>query len=512
MKRLNAVSVALVLALPLSAGAMEFQTPGALGMGRAGVARTTDAYATFINPAGLAFHEKAFSTTLDVGVGLSVTSSLADNADKIGKLDLGNNSMSFSNTATAAEVAAATTKAAQFAGILKDIDQRGGDFALNADLSLGFQFRSYGLGILGTLETGVGFDKGKIDLVNVRPGDSDSNGTTTYAPTVSQLATQIGATPGSSNGTATYFSQAEYDKLVNALSAAGATSLQQAKDLASKLEVELKKNGVNTSGLTPDQIAQGLQVIAPTLAATGGTIDNNTTTVMLRGIAVAEVPLAYGYKFDLGNFGKLGIGGAAKIMRGTVYSSDVKVKQLEDSKDTIDKVKDNHAETTTFGLDLGALWRLEDVRYIGPVNVGLAMKNLNSPEFDGPVGFGKVKIEPQVRIGVALEPLSWLSIAADMDVTKNKLIVPGKESQLIGAGIEAHFDHWYALWLALRAGAYKNIAETGSKPVITGGLSIGPNWLRLDVNGAVATEKGTYDNKSVPLEGKVEFALSTAFM
>jgi hypothetical protein len=67
------------------------------------------------------------------------------------------------------------------------------------------------------------------------------------------------------------------------------------------------------------------------------------------------------------------------------------------------------------------------------------------------------------------------------------------------------------LWLALRAGAYKNIGETGTKPVITAGLSLGPKWMRLDVNGAFATEKGTYDNKSYPDEAKVEFALSTAF-
>jgi hypothetical protein len=162
-------------------------------------------------------------------------------------------------------------------------------------------------------------------------------------------------------------------------------------------------------------------------------------------------------------------------------------------------------------VDLGALWRLEEVKYIGPINVGLALKNLNSPTFDGPIGYEKVKVEPQARIGLGLDPLSWLSIAADLDLTKNKTVIPGRESQLVGGGLEAHFDHWYALWLALRAGAYKNIADSGSKPVLTAGLSLGPQYLRLDINGAVATAKGTFDNKSAPLEYKAEFALSTAF-
>jgi F plasmid transfer operon protein TraF len=481
-----------------------------LGMGRAGVARTTDAYATFINPAGLAFYEKAFSMKFNAGVGYAVSSSLADNIDKIGKLDLnGGSGLSFTSTSTAAEVAAATTKAAQFAGILKNLDEKKGSLAVNIDPSLGFQFRNYGLGLFVTSDVGAGV--GNVDLVNLRAGDAATN----YTPTVSQITTQIGATAGSSTGVATYFSQAEYDKLVTAFLAAGAstgTTQQQARDLTSTLETTIK-NGGNTTGLTPDQIAQGLQVIAPTLDPnnTGKTIDQNTTTVLLRGILIAEVPLAYGYKFDLGRFGKVGIGGAAKVMQGTVYSSDVRVMELKDSKDATTKVKDNHAESTQFGLDLGALWRLEDVTYVGPINVGLALKNLNSPTFDGPVGYDKVKVEPQARLGVALDPLSWLSLAVDMDLTKNKTVIPGRDSQLIGGGFEAHFDQLYVLWLALRAGAYKNIGATDSKPVITLGFSLGPRWLRLDVNGAVATEKGKFEDKSVPLEAKVEFGLSTAF-
>ena len=53
MKKMMTAVALLGLSLPVMAQALEFQTPGALGMGRAGVARTTDAYATFINPAGL---------------------------------------------------------------------------------------------------------------------------------------------------------------------------------------------------------------------------------------------------------------------------------------------------------------------------------------------------------------------------------------------------------------------------------------------------------------------------
>ena len=95
MKKMRTAIVLLGLSLPVMAQAAEFQTPGALGMGRAGVARTTDAYATFINPAGLAFYDKAFNMKLGAGLGVSISSSLADNFDKVGKLDLSSSSMNY---------------------------------------------------------------------------------------------------------------------------------------------------------------------------------------------------------------------------------------------------------------------------------------------------------------------------------------------------------------------------------------------------------------------------------
>src|SRR6185369_10157197 len=476
MKKMKtAAAVLLGLSLPVMAQALEFQTPGALGMGRAGVARTTDAYASFINPAGLAFYDKAFSMKLGGGLGVFISSNLAGDMDKVGKLDLNGSNMTYGAGATAQQVTDATTKAAQFAGILSDLHDKGGNLTVNVDLSLGFQFRNYGLGIFGTSEVGAGIKD--VDLVNIRAGNAT---TTTSVP---QLATDLGVVAGSSNGTATYFSQAQFDNVVAALQAAGAASKQQAQDLATTLETKLKAGNVNVSGMSPDQIAQGLVTLAPSLNSANGTIDQNNTTVQLSGIAIAEVPLAYGHKFDLGNYGKLGIGGAAKVMSGTVYSKEVKIRELKDSKDATTQVKDNHAESTQFGLDLGALWRLEDVSYVGPINVGLALKNLNSPKFDVPdpvtgAKNGSFKVEPQARLGVALDPLSWLSVAADLDLTKNKTILAGQDSQLFGGGLEAHFDNWYALWLALRAGVYKNIGGSGSKPVITAGLSLGPKWLR----------------------------------
>jgi hypothetical protein len=67
-------------------------------------------------------------------------------------------------------------------------------------------------------------------------------------------------------------------------------------------------------------VVSGLNLAAASFK--GGSIDNNKSTVDLTGIILAEVPISYGYKFDLGSFGKLGLGGTLKIMQGTVYSTE----------------------------------------------------------------------------------------------------------------------------------------------------------------------------------------------
>jgi hypothetical protein len=251
--------------------------------------------------------------------------------------------------------------------------------------------------------------------------------------------------------------------------------------------------------------------MATTLNSSAKTIDQNETTVLLSGISIAEIPIAYGHKFDLGSFGKIGVGASFKVMQARVYGEEIAVNTLKNSNDMTKRVKDSKADSTNIGLDLGALWRYEDLKTIGPINVGIVAKNLNSPEFDGPKdstgkAISKVKVEPQMRFGIGLEPFSWLSIAADLDLTKNKTVLAGRESQNIGGGLEAHMS-----WAALRLGIYQNIAESSDKPIITAGLSLGPNWLRLDIDAAMATETGRYDNKTYPREAKVEFGLSTMF-
>lgn len=523
MKKTAAIAL-LGLALPAAAQALEFQAPGALGMGRAGVARTTDANAAFVNPAGLAFYEKAFSMKLGGGVGVEISSSLADNADKISKIDtskLTYDTTGMTSTQAATAAAESTAQAVQALAIIDDVKKNKGQLMVNVDLDLAFQYKNFAFGIGAVSELGAGI--GNVDTTNLRSGTTTSAGGATPADVslanVQNLVTDLngGVAPTVTTNAQSYFNQTQWDAIVAKIKTAiPGISNAEAATLANKVGSQLSTTpSSQLAGLTTDQVASGLTLAADSFS--GGALDNNTTTINLTGIALAEVPFAYGHKFNFGPKGQLGVGGAVKVMQGTVYSQTAFLFQdfKNGSSDFTKKIKDNKADSTTFGLDLGVMYRLEDVKYIGPFNAALVAKNLNSPKFDGPTVGGvksdSIKVEPQVRAGIGLDPLSWLSIAADLDLTKNKTVLPGVESQLIGGGLEAHFDKFYTLWLALRFGAYKNIADSGSKPVLTAGLSLGPKWLRFDLNAAMATDTAKYDNKTYPNEAKVDFALSTAF-
>lgn len=499
MKCMKVAAVVLALAIPAGVGAMEFQTPGTLGIGGAGVARTTDASAVYWNPGGLAFHEKSFSSRLNAGAGITINSSLASNVDKLGKMNVNDlKNLSFTITSTTQDALNASAQAVEYIGIINDLDHNKGTVTATPGAMLAFQYSNLGVAAIVSSEI-VSYPK--TDTTNVRPG----------SPSITSMplfAAGIGAISGSTTS-GTLFNTTQRTQIEAAFYRGGANGVTQAeaKAIVDKLEGQLQSSTGNKSGQTSQQLADAMIHMADSFT-TGQSIESNTSAVLLSGFALAEIPVAYGHKFDLGGFGKLGLGAAVKVMQGTSFYTRKELITVNGSGDILKDVKQSQTDSTNVGVDLGAQWRYEDVPIAGPLSVGFVAKNINSPQFDitQAAGGHKLKVEPQMRVGVAIDPLSWLTLAADMDVTKNKTILPGVDSQNIGGGLEAHFS-----WMALRAGVYKNIADSANKPVITAGLSLGPQWLRLDIDAAASTEKAEYDNQSYPREVKVEFGLSTMF-
>lgn len=499
MKKVSAALLMLGLSLPVMSPAAEFQPLGTVGIGGAGVARTTDASAAYWNPAGLAFYQKPFSAKLKAGAGVNINSSLAENVDKLGKMDINDlRNLSFSTTSldTAANLTV-SAQAVEFIGIVNDLDHHHGTLAVTPGGQLALQYRNFGVGVFAGSELGA---YELSDTANVRPGDP-------ALTSISTFATGIGAAAG--RPAIPLFTAAQYSQITTAFQTSGATA-GQATAITDTLERQLTATGGNKSGQSAQQLAAAMTHMAQSFAG-GGSIEQNKTSIELRGLLLAEIPIAYGYKFDLGTLGQIGVGGAVKIMQGTAFASSEQVVTIKDSGDIVKKITDKRTDSINFGVDVGVLWRYADM-----LNVGLVAKNLNSPEFDVPlftpvdanVAVNRtIKVEPQIRFGAALEPLSWLTLAADCDLTSNKTVLPGRESQNLGGGVDIH----PLGWLALRLGMYANLAETSAGPVGTFGLSLGPQWLRLDLDGAMAFESAKYKDSSYPREAKVEFGLSTMF-
>jgi len=503
MMKSKIITMLLCLALPVAANAMEFQSIGALGIGGAGVARTTDAYASYWNPAGLAFYEKPFSAKLNAGAGININSTLADDIDKLGKLNLNDlQNLTFTNTANTAANAAVTAQAVEFVGIINDLNHNQGTLTVTADPTLAFQYRNFGLG---------GFVSGELasfanaDTTNVRPGDPTNVSIVSFGQGIGALDA-VGnpnpTTPG------TLFSTSQRSNIVAAFTTANpAFSAQQATAIVNTLEAQLQQG--DKTGQTSQQLADALIHMAQSFG-TGNSIQNNLSTLEYRGIILTDIPIAYGHKFDLKEFGQIAIGGSIKVMQGRTFASYSQIVKVNSSGDIVKNITDRYVDSTNVGLDLGALWR-----YRNMLNVGVVAKNLNSPEFDMPqfttlqnTRFNqKVRVDPQVRMGVAVDPLSWLSIAADADLTRNSTLLPGRDSRNVGGGLDLHPLSWFAL----RAGMYSNLAESSTGPVGTFGLTFGPKWLRMDIDGAVAFETAKYKDSTYPREARVEFGMSTMF-
>lgn len=267
-----------------------------------------------------------------------------------------------------------------------------------------------------------------------------------------------------------------------------------------------------SEGITSTQI-QGTTDLLATLATQslsgGGTLENNTTTVALRGFAVAEIPFSYGRALN----DNWSVGTNLKLMRGRVYGTEILVFN-NNSGDVLAETEEDFEESNNVGLDVGIMGRYP------MVNVGLVGRNLNAPSFDGftkqklvaggglrTLAVDSVTLDPQVAVGLAWIPMETLTLETNCDLTKNNTVFPGYDTQNLAFGLE-----WDAgRVLALRAGAYKNLAEKDIDWVYTAGLGLNLWGARLDLAGAMAEEKTSFDGNDVPKEAQLAAQLSLHF-
>jgi hypothetical protein len=221
-------------------------------------------------------------------------------------------------------------------------------------------------------------------------------------------------------------------------------------------------------------------------------VGGNNSAVTGIGITTVEPAVTLSTSFG----SKFFVGGNAKMIYAKTYVHSVQLKtnSFNTFKDDLNK---SETSTSKAAADAGILFKpLEELA------IGLVGRNLNGPVFPVsgvfaakdaltgavslPVEQRELKLDPQYRAGIAWKPFQTFTLAVDYDLKKNKTFTPGFEDQTVAVGLEKTL---FSEYLNVRLGAYKNLAESGTKAVYTAGLGFRLFALRLDVAGAYNPDK-----------------------
>jgi len=248
--------------------------------------------------------------------------------------------------------------------------------------------------------------------------------------------------------------------------------------------------GEHAFGVNVSDVATGGGIVATPVQATQPGGPNTPISISgkmaLLGLEARQLAFSYAYAFSDKTFS---FGVTGKILQGAAYRGSTTLTGGTDVS-----IADNFGKptlSTAFGIDVGAIYRPSSW-----LRFGVVAKDINQPTFDVPGG-GELKLGPQLRGGVAVNPYSSLTLTADVDATSNKTFVPGVKSQVLSVGAEQTI---FSEFLSFRLGAFKNMKDAGTPFTPTAGLGLRIFALRVDVGGGYDfREKGALLSGSVSL-------------
>ncbi len=471
----------------VKASGWEIVGPRALGMGGANVAVANDHTAAYWNPGAFGFFKdekeddygkRRWSATLaEVGAGAQFHDAFGETLSKFTDIDF--NGIDDDNLTAG--------KVSDFVALLSALEEfRGKDnqsASIRASARTSVQAGHFGIG--GQLVLDVTATP-NFDFDNLGPDN-----TTTF--TINEFSDPANLGCPSCSTTAlsvSTLSSSQANSIDTQLAGLGWTSAQRTG------YINAVDNGLTQAGVPApsDIVTQTVNAatLANTASGSGGPLSQNNSTLRFRGIALFEVPLTYGRALS----SKFSVGGNLKYMKARVYDRTVEILR-QDFEEALDDALDRYEEKSNFGIDLGILYRLSP-----SVRFGLVGRNLNAPKF------GSIKEEAKLRTGIAYKPRHNITLAADIDLTKNDASAGNTlKSQNIGAGLELEVFKF----LQLRGGLYKNLAENDIGMVYTAGLGLNLWVVNLDVGAAVSEDKTKLDGSDIWEEARAAFAISMLF-
>jgi len=485
---------AIALSATTVSHATEFRSASvrALGMGGSNVATTNGVDASYWNPAAYGFFgaddsssemkavdnsglsNKDFGLGIDAGAGVSLFGPIADNVNILQNMQIptGNANAGLSPS----EIVAA----ANFTKDFSSLDPALGGLNVSVDATIGARVLNYGIGVhqFVDINAGVAFDNQNTGLGgNAAFINAFTNGGATIIPGMGAFAS-----PGG------YFTVAQQDSLRTQLVNTGYTA-DQAAAIVGGYDAALQAGGVPAS----DSAVMSDALI--TLATAPGDFQNNGTSIETRGVSVREIGFTYGYAINE----SLSIGTVIKQLSAEMIIASA---DAFGSTNTLSNTQDATGSETAsgLGLDLGLMYRIPNWQF------GLTARNVNAPSFEHSSGY-VYEMKPQVKLGAAWVPSSEFSVELGYDATENEGAVSGSKSKYWNFGLE--WDAWKVL--ALRAGAYKNMAQDDIGTVASVGLGLNLWAMRLDMAYAQSNKKVAFEGDEIPVYAMASVALAIDF-
>lgn len=280
----------------------------------------------------------------------------------------------------------------------------------------------------------------------------------------------------SDNSTA---NQAKAQDIANRINRPGATvSLNGSAGLYVKGHL-----GEHAFGFNVSDVATGGGFVLNPVQVSGTTI---TGAMAIRLLEARQAAFSYAYAFSDKTFS---IGVTGKIIQGASYNGSTTLTGGTDVS-----LRDNFGKSTlstAFGIDVGAIYRPSSW-----LRFAVVAKDINQPTFNA-AGGGELKLEPQIRSGMAINPYSSLTLTADVDAMANMTFVPGVKSQVLSLGAEQTI---LSEFLSFRVGGFKNMKDANTHFTPTAGLGLRVYALRVDVGGGYDfREKGALVSGSLSL-------------
>jgi len=501
------IAILAIIALPFNLFADQWKILGTrpMGMGGAFVAMAYGPIAQYWNPAGLAQKSTGNVSGMEIPVsaGIEMTGGIMKNASEIGDLSKELDSIKASQDGSGKVDAQSISAFVKTLSLLQDMNKPGKGALVEAEGGVNFKFSRVAISVnnyttaglnpyIDTKNIGIQVDNTSSSLGANIPTDTRDPGQT-YAPAVSNLTSAIN-TIG-------------FNNIQNLLCGVNNTCLKDngikdENDFANAIVNQAVKNSVSADDIikASQEAVKYADQAKPVIdaLASGTSYKNNESNLNIKAGSFTEVAFGYGRYFNKWLSG-LAVGANLKAVNGIIANQTFKFMEDDKTKDATDDMFNNTKSSWKPAMDIGFLWEVNDKYPKIPMRprVGLVIRNINSPKFDGP-NDTSYKLDRQARLGLAISPLNFWHFAMDMDITKNETAVKGYDSRQLAFGTEINIINRKAFNIPLRAGISKNLAESSSKSAYSLGTGINLLFMHFDVSAQMSSDKTEIDGTKYP--------------